>query len=301
MNLCFVINHNYVEQLMVTLYSCYINNREEKITSYVIQKDLTSYDKSRLENFVNQFNIDIMFFDVNDDLFLNASHMKCDKESYTTYYKLYILELLNKLDRVLYLDCDIIVDKNLKEIYYKQFDKFLGVVKDKEIMNSDKRYIKEIVGNINANYFNAGVILFNFYKGYEKDIPQMSEIVDFLNNKSKNLKTHDQDIFNHFFNKNLYFFDSKFNYFSIYQHLYQLLIPLPNNFNPSIIHYVGFKPWYSGYVGFFKKKYLYYYNEVNKFENISFYEKTSICKKIKTYFILCRTRLHRFVNWIFKL
>jgi len=70
MNLCFVINHNYVEQLMVTLYSCYINNKDENIVAYVIQKDLTISDKNRLTNFFMQFNIKINFFDVNDDLFI---------------------------------------------------------------------------------------------------------------------------------------------------------------------------------------------------------------------------------------
>lgn len=301
MNLCFVINHNYVEQLMVTLYSCYINNKDENIVAYVIQKDLTISDKNRLTNFFMQFNIKINFFDVNDDLFMNASHMKTDQQSYTTYYKIYILELLNKLDRVLYIDCDLIINNSLKEFYYKKFDKFLGVIKDREIMKSDRRYIKEIVGNRKDNYFNAGVILFNFYDGYENDIPKMEEIIDFLHNESKNLKTHDQDIFNHFFNKNLYFFDDNYNYFALYHHLYQLIFPIPNNVDPDIIHYVGFKPWYKGYVGFFKKKYLYYYNEVNKFEKLNFYEKTSITKKVKTYFIICRTKIHRFVNNLLRL
>jgi len=43
---------------------------------YVIQKDLTSDDKLRLVHFVKQFNIDIIIFDVNDDLFLNAVTLK---------------------------------------------------------------------------------------------------------------------------------------------------------------------------------------------------------------------------------
>lgn len=296
MNISFVINHNYVGQCKVTLYSCHINNLDENITAYIIQKDLTIEDKNDLINFGNKINVKVVFFDVNDDMFKNASHMESDKASYTTYYKLYILELLNKLDRVLYLDCDMVVNGSLKELYYGNYDKFLIVVKDREIMLSDRRYIKKIVGSSKDNYFNAGMILFNFYENYENDISEINEIISFLDNKSKNLKTHDQDIFNHFFKNNLCFVDSKYNYFAIYHHLYQLLLPIPNNNNPIVIHYVGFKPWQCDYVGFFRKKYLYYYNETLKITNLSFLEKISVKKKIKKYFIMWRTKLHRFVN-----
>lgn len=300
MNLCFVINHNYVEKLLVTLYSCYLNNSFEKIHAYIIQKDLTSFDKSRIEVFFTRYNVEIDFYDVDDKLFMNASHMATDKVSYTTYYKLYILKLLNKLDRVLYLDCDIIVDGDITQFYYQKMNKFMGVVKDNEIIKSNKNYIKKITGSRKNNYFNAGVILFNFYEGYEYDIPSMDEIVEFLNTKSSNLKMHDQDIFNHFFKDNLQFFEEKYNYFAIYHHLYQLLLPIPNKFNPTIIHYVGLKPWQKGYVGFFKKKYIYYYNKVNEVYNINFLEKNSLKYKTKYYVIICRTKIHRFVNWVLK-
>lgn len=300
MNFCFVINHNYIGQLKITLYSLYEHHKDEDISIYVFSKDLTEKDKENLNAYCNKLSFKIDYLLMSDELFKNCSHMANDKAGYTTYYKLYILALLNHLDRVLYLDCDMIINKSLKEFYNGNYSKFLIAVKDREIMMADKRYIKKLTGSRKTSYFNAGMLLFNFYKGYEKDIKMFEEIEKYLNEESSSLKTHDQDVFNHFFKDNVEFVSNSYNFFAMITRIYQLFIPITTNRNPHIIHYVAIKPWSDSYYGFFYKKYLNTYNKAKEITDVDFLKKRKFFKSMKTYFIMWRTRLHRTINWLFR-
>lgn len=297
-NLCFVINDNYVGQFKVTFYSIFLNNKDKKFNINIIESDLSNESKNDLTLFISQLGSIINFIDVDNSWFTNASHMATDS-SYTTYYKIFIFKYLINLDRVLYLDCDMVVNNDIDELYNYNTDKLLCAVIDREVNKCNRRYLSKII-NKNTNYFNAGMLLFNFTDENRKLI-DLELIKNYLLNESSNLQMHDQDVFNHFFNENCTFISNKYNYFTLYHYLYQFFIPIPHNKKPTIIHYVGFKPWKGDYVGFFKNKYIAYYKETSKVTNINFLEKTNHIGRIKKYFILWRTKLHRLFNRIFHL
>ncbi|MCR5786367.1 MAG: glycosyltransferase family 8 protein [Acholeplasmatales bacterium] len=288
-NLCFVINKNYIGQFKVTFYSIYLNNKDKNFNVNVIESDLNEDDKLNITRFVESLNSKVSFLDVDNSLFVNSAHMESDS-SYTTYYKLFILTHLSHLKKVLYLDCDMVINGDIAPLYNISCDKALVVCKDYEVMNSDKKYISTLIKK-GTKYFNAGMILFNMNENTMRDF-DIEKIKDYLYNHSKDLHMHDLDIFNHFFNENALFVNSKYNYFTIYKSVFQYIIPL--HFKKGIIiHYVGKKPWTSGYCGLYYKKYRYYYNLTSKVTDVSFIEKKSFKDTLKMYFVMLDMRIKR--------
>ena len=286
-NLCFVINKNYIGQFKVTFYSIVINNNDKQFNVNIIESDLDINDKKDIEEFVSKFNSIVNFYDVDNSWFKNSAHMESDT-SYTTYYKLFIFTLLKDLDKVLYLDCDMIINGDISPLYNIETDKLLTVVKDSEVMASDKKYIYSLIEK-KTKYFNAGMILFNLKY---LDRVNMEEIKEYVLNNSKDLHMHDQDIFNHFFNKDANFVNSKFNYFTIYKSMLQYIAPI--HFKKGIvIHYVGKKPWTSGYIGLYYKKYKKYYFETGKITNLNFFQKRNLQNTFKMYFVMIDMRIKR--------
>jgi len=288
-NLCFVFSKKYIDQFKVTFHSIVLNNLDKGFNVNIIESELEESDKNDILDFVKKFNSIVNFYDVDNTWFVNSSHMESDN-SYTTYYKIFIFKYLSHLDRVLYLDCDMVIDGDISSLYNIETNKLLTVVKDYEVMNSDKKYIYSLIDK-GTKYFNAGMILFNFYEGFENDV-NLDNIKDYLLNNSKNLHMHDQDIFNHFFNKNAYFINSRYNYFTIYKSVLQYIFPI--HFKKGIvIHYVGKKPWVSGYIGLYYRKYKKYYDKTKEISNISFFEKRRFKDTFKMYFVMLDMRIKR--------
>lgn len=290
-NLCFVINKNYIGQFKVTFNSIYLNNKNLEFNVNIISSDLDLSAKTEIINFVDKKNSKVNFFDVDNSLFVNSAHMENDS-SYTTYYKLFIFEFLKDLDKVLYLDCDMVINGDIRPLYNIKTDKLLTVVKDYEVMNSDKKYIYSLI-EPRTKYFNAGMMLFNL----KNKVVNLEEIKDFVLNHSSNLHMHDQDIFNHFFNKEALYVDSKYNYFTIYRSLFQYILPI--HFKKGIIvHYVGKKPWTSGYVGLYNRLYKKYYDLTKQETEINFYQKKKFRDAFKMYFVMLDMRIKRNIKRI---
>lgn len=84
-----------------------------------------------------------------------------------TLYRLKIADILSSLDKVLYLDSDVIVTQDISGLWNTDITNYYcAAVKDAKSTRSkfsNKRHFKKM--GIDPNkYFNAGVILFNLKK-----------------------------------------------------------------------------------------------------------------------------------------
>lgn len=294
MNLAFVINDQYVEKFMVTAYSCKKNIKED-LVFHVIHNNLTEKSINALQDFASKLSSKLYTYEVSDKYFINANKMGYDPTSFTAYYKTYIPYLLSSCGRVCYLDCDLIVQNDISDFYHSNINTFIGAVLDSELVNSDKKHIKTIVSNANYNnynYFNSGVMLFNFYDGFQDDIPPFKTMIEYIVRKAKELKYHDQDVLNSMFQNQVTYFDNRYNYFAIYHNYLQMLIPITPK-GIKIIHFVGTKPWKFNYAGLFEKDYLKYYCETDRIYPLTFFEKRKISAVISKYLYLFHVRNSR--------
>ena len=89
--------------------------------------------------------------------------------SIETYYRLMLMDILpDNIDRILYLDVDLIINGSVEEFYHVDFKGYEVIVADD---SNDKRsrdtfgskqaeMFKDMLDN-GFRYFNAGVMLFN--------------------------------------------------------------------------------------------------------------------------------------------
>lgn len=156
-------NGSYVPQLAVAITSVMENTNSSLMIHVLTDQRFKKEFREKLKELVRAYQNEIIFHDVNisfdKDLLVAMEYL-----SIGTLYRLYITELLDNVDKALYLDCDVIVRVDIKELFELDIDgKAIAAVIDSGIKNNSWIFTKGIPVK-KRKYFNAGVILFNLNK-----------------------------------------------------------------------------------------------------------------------------------------
>lgn len=258
MNIAFLIDNSYAEQLCVTLASVLKNDKYNTFFNiYVLDGGISDKNKEkicRLKDF-KPFNIEFIKIDIS--LFDKSPvryHLKA-----LNYARILLPSLLT-CDKVLFLDCDLLVLDDLTDFYNEDFEnKYACVVKERLSDESFfKRHIKELRLK---SYFNAGVMLLNLEKMRKHNIQELC--FKFLSEQPDKIVLLDQCVLNFAFNDNVKFIATRYNY------QYKLNVSKKIK-NPAIIHFVGKEKPYFGYAHPYENMY-YHYLKLTPFR-ISFFE-----------------------------
>lgn len=82
--------------------------------------------------------------------------------SVVTYYRLFIASMFPQYDKIVYLDCDLVVLGDISELFHVDLGKnILGVVSDQYVCSTEafRLYAEKAIGVEPDAYFNAGVLL----------------------------------------------------------------------------------------------------------------------------------------------
>ncbi|MDO4763209.1 MAG: glycosyltransferase family 8 protein [Flavobacteriaceae bacterium] len=188
-----------------------IENRNKKVQYEinVLSEYISPENKSKAIEQVKKYsNFELKFialdsFDASR-FFLN-SYM-----SVSTYYRFYIPEIFKDYERILYLDCDVIVDADISEMATMDFEDKLVICCSSpyiynKIKNGDdevytKDYFKNVLKMPNPlEYFNAGVMLYNLKKINELNVSE--KFFEAIEEIKKPL-LQDQDILNSVLSRN---------------------------------------------------------------------------------------------------
>ena len=191
------------------------------------------------------------------ELHVNANmHISID-----TYYRFLILYLFHNTQKVLYLDCDTVVNADIAELYDIDMQgNCIAAVRDVDCagaVNQNKdfaRYVRETLGCFEpAQYFQAGVMLF--------DIPAMRAVCSaeelFGMIQERNWTFMDQDILNFVYRNKILYLDQAWNTIMDWREPDRSRMDIMKNAPlalymeylsarkaPKIIHYAGYqKPW----------------------------------------------------------
>ena len=100
--------------------------------------------------------------------------------------------LNSDIDKVLYLDSDIVVDKSLETLWNSNISNYaVGCVTD---MSEAKHDYNRLDFDPKLGYFNAGVLLINLK--YWRDHHIIDEFVNIIINHPEMIEQHDQDVLN---------------------------------------------------------------------------------------------------------
>lgn len=238
----------------VMMQSVCVNNPEVDIVFHIIVDDTVSAgDRHDLEEVVSSFDgKTVMFYAANKEM-LNrlfpAGQYRYDITK-TTYYRLYIAELLPKnIEKVLYLDGDVIVRHSLLPLWKMNIEQY-AIVGAYDGLSGHLEFYDRLKYPAHLGYVNAGVLLINLHYWREHDVLKL--FVEYMNEHSEDIKLHDQDVLNVVFCDKKLFFPLKYNlqhpflWENCNEYDYRKLEAevLEARKDPVIVHYTSsFKPW----------------------------------------------------------
>lgn len=247
MNIAIALNEKYIRYGYVMLTSLFENNRDEDICVTVLHRGISNDRFDPYHLLASKYGAKISPLEITEDM-VPDNLPNTDKWPIEVYFRLMLPFLLPKeVDRLLYLDTDIIVDNPLNGLYDMDMgDALMAAVPD----NSDGKLSEvqmQIFGDIlesepDFHYVNSGVILMNIAgirKAYSPD--NFGKIA----NELKDLITaFDQDVINYMFHgRILYLPAEKYNLFARLYHNSGYTYERVKSENTVIIHYTGPKPW----------------------------------------------------------
>ena len=265
-------DNNYVMPTGVMLTSLYENNKGEHISIHLMtDKSFTDKSKNSLRKIVESRGGSISFYKMDDDLFrdfpLGEDYQSAHITSMTTYYRLFSTEILPQtIDKIIYLDGDIIVRDSLRELWDTTIDGYpIAGVPDTE--NCTVSHYNRLRYPQSLGYFNAGVLLINLK--YWRDHHIVNEFLQVVKDKRSILRCHDQDILNLLFRENKIVLPLKYNMQNCFLFCREQ-VPLTWVFDeqikegqqhPVIIHFSACpKLWHSDSHHPYKAEFVYYRN-----------------------------------------
>ncbi len=263
--ICMATDNNYAKHLGVALTSLALNSSPDKTYDIVVfDNKLTVSNKDLLTKTVaGHNNISIRFVKTGDYVYTRKMFER-DHINKSCYTRFVILDLLRNFDKVIYLDCDLIVHHDIADMYDIDLgDNYVAAIRDivmaswnnekGEFGESYRKYNSEELGLKNIyDYFNSGVMIFNV-KEMSKHITT-DELFDLAT--SKNWRWQDQDILNKVCADKVLLLPSKWNFmphqntdntrlieFSAPKDRFEMFLEAKKD--PYIIHYAGhFQPMY---------------------------------------------------------
>lgn len=239
----------FAEILGVSLISLYENSKDmDDIVVYVLDSGITDEDKQKLVSVCRFYGrSDIAFIkgeNISEKLSMDVA---VDRGSLSQYARLFVSsDLPRELNRVLYLDCDIVVKESIRELWNLDLQgKTIGALMDA----FSKYYRANIDLQENDIMFNSGVMLIDLEKWREQSVED--RLLKFIASKNGKIQQGDQGALNHVLSHDTYCFEPRFNSVTIfYDFTYKemLIYRKPPKFyteeqvneaiaNPSIIHF----------------------------------------------------------------
>lgn len=258
----FSLNDNYIKYLLTAILSILKNAPKKRTFEFNILytelskknieliKSLVVFNKNTIFNFYDVSNL------INGvDKYQSPYTNYISKE---TYYRFYIPQILEKHNKCIYLDVDVVVLDDLYKLYNLNIEnKSIGAIKDMMFnyylsprckstgdgfFGTDcESYLKTKLRKKQNDYFNAGVLIFNLEKlranGFSK------KAIDMLNNEAPFI-LGDQDVLNSLYEEDVYYIDPSWNVLKEIHWIKNLYPEYDSKLEmahskPKIYHYIG--------------------------------------------------------------
>ena len=234
-------NYAYVDQVLTTIKSICYHNRSLRF--YLINSDFPNEWIKQINKRLEKFDSEIINCRVTSE---QISRYKTDI-SYTVFLRYFVADFV-KEDRALYLDCDLVVTKNLDDLFATDLQDYpLAAVRD---FGGRAYFGREM--------FNAGVLLINNVLWKQENMTQ--KLIDLTNEWHDKVDQADQSILNMLFENKWLELDFDYNHIVIHKQFTDYQIPEGQDY-PAIIHYLSHrKPWKDLAAQTYRDVWWYYHN-----------------------------------------
>lgn len=258
-NICFAIDDKYAEHCSVTIVSI-LKNSSRLFHFFILNSGLSIENKQKIERLKNIINFNVTFIEVNLNHFENCYLPPVSHFSLANYYRLKVASLLPHLDKVIYLDSDIIANRDLNELWDISLeDYYVGACKAMTYESNSER----LGLSKGAPYINSGVLVLNLKKIRKNKVED--KFFDIIKKEPEIMQNADQDVIN------LVLLEASDGIKQLQQNWNTEVrtdMPftkeyLPIVYEPYLIHFItGDKPWNPDSKQLYKEKYWEYHKEI---------------------------------------
>lgn len=268
-HIVYASDNKFAEILGVSMTSLYHNCKDfSEIYIYILDSGISPENKKKLLSLsIAYHRAPVQFIQAKNISQVLGFDVSQDRGSLSQYARLFISsDLAPDLKRVLYLDCDIIINQSLKELWCLDMQgKTIAALKDA----FSRQYRKNINLQPTDIMFNSGVMLIDLERWKSQKVEE--RLLEFIRSKNGRIQQGDQGALNAVLSHDTYCFAPRFNSVTIYydfNYREMLQYRKPPEFyseqeiqeaveHPVLIHYttsfMSIRPWYVGckhrYVG----------------------------------------------------
>lgn len=251
MNLSAAINDAYTPYAYVMLTSLFERNPKAEVYVYLLQYDLSAESKEKLEGLMRQYGNHLVLLSIDLEK-LSEKLPRTAEWPVEVYFRLLLPDILpEEVDRILYLDADIIVNQDLRSFYEGDFGGNLLIgCRDLALINlTVEQCLEKRSGRLRTlfeerRYINSGVLLFHMQKLRKKY--RLQTYLDLAEELEYQIFSPDQDLINYLHRDEIGYVDEwKYNFLT--------WIGANNGYDydrtereVSILHYAGQGPWKGG-------------------------------------------------------
>ena len=275
-------NEKLAPMFGVVLTSVGVNVKSDDVMMYLLHNGLKDKTIKRLHKIADRFHVGLKLLEIDQNILKDCPvNNKIHYADIMMYARLLLPSMLTDLDKVIYLDCDLVVNKDLNDLWDTDVnDVAVAMAPDYHYNNAETLRRLGIQGH---NYLNSGVIVMNLDYWRKHDI--QNKVLTYIIDNRDRIIYPDQDALNVILKDERKELPIKYNVTPY--HLYRKLEYFPGNrhaeimearVSPMIFHYMGpTKPWSLGSYIPGKELFL-------KYQNISGWHyvviQKSLCKRI---------------------
>lgn len=201
MNILIATNTKFMGPTSVMVYSLCRSHKSAELDIYLAYHDLEEQDIERLQKIISHFAKKRLHpLDVGSEF---ASKIMVKRHfSYETYYRILAVDLLPQdMERILYLDADMLIKKDLTEVYGTPMSDTCPFVVCDDIEGHARGSYEATLDRVaiphNYKYFNAGFMLINL--SYLRRRDSVGYILDAFYREQNRYPFPDQDVLNHMY------------------------------------------------------------------------------------------------------
>lgn len=280
---------NYVQHAMALLCSVFENNSNQ-IHVHVLTQGLSTDNTGELKGLCNRYGNQLTIYQVDESRLEGVQFRKARPLTKAAYYRLLLASIISSdIDKILYLDCDMIVTGELTPLYEIDLTGY-ALAATADYMPTNDQHRQQLNLEFDERTFCSGIMMINL--NYWREHDSEKDLLAFAKKPRNPVYLHDQDVLNHVFSKHWFRLPPKWN------RIVFNIVPGGPKFgykradireylhSPMVVHYANkVKPWYDMWMpmrGYYRE-----YLKKSGYKNIR-YEKINIKQRLNLDYVILR-------------
>lgn len=191
-NIVCCLDDNFAQHCGVVMASVFENAKSD-VCFHIVSDGLSNKNQQKLEDIARKYNSPLSIHKIDMEKLKNCYIHENSHVSIAAYFRILLPELLPDLDKVIYLDCDLVVRQDLTDMWNIDVSGYaIGAAIDGT--SCDIRHYNRLMYDPSLNYINSGVMIVNLKYWREHNVSK--KILEYIDKYPERLLYWDQDAIN---------------------------------------------------------------------------------------------------------